>query len=213
MRQQERQERSRQLIAQAALEEFGSAGYDAVTMDGICAGHGISKGMMYHYYANKDELFLSCLETIFQALGAYIGQETENLAALPACDAIKAFFLLRESFFQERPREKRMFEDAMLRAPSRLSGRIQELRRPLREENDRFLQQTIARMTLRRTLDEQKAARYLNSVYTVFWTITEQYCAESGADDLHSMLTSAEEILDMVAFGMVQQSDSESSVP
>ena len=59
MRQQERQERSRQLIAQAALEEFGSAGYDAVTMDGICAGHGISKGMMYHYYANKDELFLS----------------------------------------------------------------------------------------------------------------------------------------------------------
>lgn len=78
--------------------------------------------MMYHYYANKDELFLSCLETIFQALGAYIGQETENLAALPACDAIKAFFLLRESFFQERPREKRMFEDAMLRAPSRLSG-------------------------------------------------------------------------------------------
>lgn len=38
--------------------------------------------MMYHYYANKDELFLSCLETIFQALGAYIGQETENLASL-----------------------------------------------------------------------------------------------------------------------------------
>ena len=37
----------------AALEEFGTYGYDKVNMERICGNHGISKGMMYHYYSNK----------------------------------------------------------------------------------------------------------------------------------------------------------------
>ncbi len=56
MTQKERQERSKREILEAAMEEFGTRGYDAVTMEGICGGHGISKGMLYHYYPNKDAL-------------------------------------------------------------------------------------------------------------------------------------------------------------
>ena len=46
MTQKERQERSRKEIYQAALEEFGTYGYDKVNMERICGNHGISKGMM-----------------------------------------------------------------------------------------------------------------------------------------------------------------------
>ena len=53
MTQKERQERSRKEIYQAALEEFGTYGYDKVNMERICGNHGISKGMTYHYYSNK----------------------------------------------------------------------------------------------------------------------------------------------------------------
>ena len=69
MTQKERQERSRKEIYQAALEEFGTYGYDKVNMERICGNHGISKGMMYHYYSGKDDLFLLCAREIFQALG------------------------------------------------------------------------------------------------------------------------------------------------
>ena len=48
MTQKERQERSREEIYRAALEEFGTCGYDRVNMERICGNHGISKGMMYH---------------------------------------------------------------------------------------------------------------------------------------------------------------------
>ena len=70
MTQKERQERSRKEIYQAALEEFGTYGYGKVNMERICGNHGISKGMMYHYYSNKDELFLLCVERTFQELRA-----------------------------------------------------------------------------------------------------------------------------------------------
>ena len=58
MKQRERQERSKNGIIEAAFEEFAEKGYDAATMDGICL-HGISKGMLYHYFSNKDELFMT----------------------------------------------------------------------------------------------------------------------------------------------------------
>lgn len=44
MKQQERQERSRREIFQAAMEEFGAHGYDKVSMENLCTRHGISKG-------------------------------------------------------------------------------------------------------------------------------------------------------------------------
>ena len=56
MKQAQRQERSRREILQAAMEEFGTHNYNDVTIDNICSRHGISKGMMYHYYSGKDDL-------------------------------------------------------------------------------------------------------------------------------------------------------------
>ena len=72
MTQKERQERSREEIYQAALEEFGTSGYDNVNMERICGNHGISKGMMYHYYSSKDALFLLCVERTFAELKDYV---------------------------------------------------------------------------------------------------------------------------------------------
>ena len=76
MKQQERQKKSKEKILQAAITEFSASGYDKVTMENICTRHGISKGMMYHYYSGKDDLFLLCAREIFQAL-------KEHMDALP----------------------------------------------------------------------------------------------------------------------------------
>ena len=94
MTQKERQERSRREILRAAREEFGSHDYGQVTMEGICSRHGISKGMMYHYYANKDELFLLCVQDTFLSLRAYVEREAEKLAGQKNFDAIKKYFMI-----------------------------------------------------------------------------------------------------------------------
>ena len=202
MTQKERQARSRQMILQAALEEFGRADFEAVTMDRICAGHGISKGMLYHYYANKEELFLACAANIFQELNRYLQCEMEQIAQQPAFEAIKQYFLLRETFFQTRPKEKHVFENAVLYPPKHLTEQLQALRRPIREENDLFLRRLLSRMELREGIDQEQVARYVNSIYAVFWTILEQYHPKSGASDLHTMLSEAGELLSMVLFGV-----------
>ena len=117
MTQKERQERSREMIYQAALQEFGTYGYDGVNMEGICGRHGISKGMMYHYFSRKDDLFLLCVDRTFRDLQAYIEETAPGQEEGNTLDALRKYFMIREDYFQLHPRQKRVFENAMLRPP------------------------------------------------------------------------------------------------
>lgn len=206
MTQQERQKRSREEIYQAALAEFGAHGYEKTTMEGICGQHGISKGMMYHYYSNKDELFLVCVGRTFEELRAYIARDLEDMAGQSPVERIKNFFGRREAFFERHPREKTVFECAMLRPPRHLAEQIHQLHEPLQAMNRRFMESMIDRMTLRPGLTRAKVTRYLESV---------EYCLKNAVDiyrgqrqkepDLHAMLEKAGELLDMILFGVVRQ--------
>lgn len=103
MTQRERQEHAKKTIFQAALAEFGAQPYETVTMDRICSRHGISKGMMYHYFSSKDELFLLCVKELFQSLQVYIQEESTQIQKENSHAAIRQYFMLRERFFAREP--------------------------------------------------------------------------------------------------------------
>lgn len=88
-------------------------------MERICGNHGISKGMMYHYYSNKDELFLLCVERTFQGAQGPCGTGYGPSVRGGYGSRNKDFFMIRERFFQLHP-SKSSFESAMLRPPKHL---------------------------------------------------------------------------------------------
>jgi len=51
-------ERRAQLVA-LGLEHFGSTAYDDVSIDGIAAAAGISKGLLYHYFPTKKAYYVA----------------------------------------------------------------------------------------------------------------------------------------------------------
>ena len=206
MTQKERQERSREEIYQAALEEFGTSGYDKVNMERICGNHGISKGMMYHYYSSKDALFLLCVERTFAELKDYVEQHAELLDGQDTLNDIREYFLIREHFFQQNPREKMIFETAMLRPPKLLAEQIHQLRAPIRSMNREFLRRLVGKMPLCPGLDQEKATRYLESVGYFFQNVASCYY-QSGktGTDLHAVLEQAGEMLDLFLFGVLRQ--------
>lgn len=207
MTQKERQERSKEEIFRAAMDEFGTRGYDGVNMEHICADHGISKGMMYHYYSGKDELFLICADRTFRELTAYVEQGMGALEELDIPAAIKGFFMLREGFFENRPKEKTVFESAMLRPPRHLNGQIQELRAPIRQLNRQFIERLAARMPLRQGLEPEKVSCYLAGIEPFFQDILNSFQDKHPAQDLHAMLEVSGELLNMILFGVLRQAE------
>ena len=53
---------SRERILDAALEEFGVWGYEGASTNRVCRQAEISKGLLFHYYKTKQQLFAEVME-------------------------------------------------------------------------------------------------------------------------------------------------------
>lgn len=62
MLQEERSERSRTAILDAALELFSHRGYGATSMRDIAGTAGVSTGSVYHHFKDKESIFQALLE-------------------------------------------------------------------------------------------------------------------------------------------------------
>jgi AcrR family transcriptional regulator len=67
MLQEERSERSRTAILDAALDLFSHRGYGATSMRDIAGKAGVSTGSVYHHFKDKESIFQALLER-FQAI-------------------------------------------------------------------------------------------------------------------------------------------------
>ena len=153
------------------------------------------------------------MERAFADLKAHVERDMEELAGQKLVDTIKNFFMIREYYFQLHPKQKVIFEDAMLHPPRHLVEQIQALRGPVREMNRQFIRQLVARMPLRPEVEPGKAARYLESVEFFFQSVMRKYQGGHGGEDLHTMFETAGEMLDMVLFGILRQSEARDGAP
>jgi len=57
---------SKAKILDAALKLFGTQGYQNTSISEIMKLAGVSKGLMYHYFSNKEELIKQLLLDVFK---------------------------------------------------------------------------------------------------------------------------------------------------
>jgi len=68
MTQEERSEKSRQHILDAALKLFSHRGYGATSVRDIAEEAGLSKGNVYHHFPDKEAIFRGLIDRYFQAM-------------------------------------------------------------------------------------------------------------------------------------------------
>ena len=67
---QQRSEETQARILDAALKNFSESGYDAASVDDICAEAGVSKGAFYHHFPSKQAVFLTLLNEWLKTVDA-----------------------------------------------------------------------------------------------------------------------------------------------
>ena len=68
MTQEERSEKSRQQILDAALKLFSHRGYGATSVRDIAEAADLSKGNVYHHFPDKETIFRALLDRYFQVM-------------------------------------------------------------------------------------------------------------------------------------------------
>jgi len=85
---------TRKKLLTAARREFAASGLAGARVDEIAARAGVNKQLVYHYFGDKDALYLAVLEWVYEEIRA---QERKlNLEGLPPQQAIKR--LIEASF-------------------------------------------------------------------------------------------------------------------
>ena len=60
--------RTRETILKSARDEFAARGLSGARVDRIARHAGVNKRMIYHYFGNKDGLYLAALERVYEGL-------------------------------------------------------------------------------------------------------------------------------------------------
>ena len=85
-------ERTRKTLLEAAVREFAEKGYGGARIDKIAERAGLNKRLLYHYFGDKDALYLAVLESAYVNIRtAESGLNLENEAPITAIGKLVHF--------------------------------------------------------------------------------------------------------------------------
>lgn len=160
MRKETKTERTKARILSAAMDEFGSKGYAASSLNNICNA-GISKGLLYHNFKNKDDLFLACVRQCFHTLSEYLKEK--NIGS-----DMQKYAEARLLFFREHENEARIFFESIVQPPAKLKEEIEISRAEFDSFNQKLYERLLDRITLRPGVTKEDCVRYLKLLQNMF---------------------------------------------
>lgn len=162
MNKTEEKELTRQKMIEAAIVEFGLHGYEGASTNQICAGACISKGLLYHYFKSKENLFLEtlryCLEDFRQA---------ENAAAdcgrMAGIDYLAVLYGVHITFFAAHPYHYQLIAQfASSKAFPETSETLQKCREEIWNFGMEALRKFLEGISLKPETDKQQVLEMLS---------------------------------------------------
>jgi AcrR family transcriptional regulator len=144
---------TRTRILEAAVAEFAAKGLGGARVDEIAARAGANKRMLYHYFGNKDALFLAALESVYAHIRE--AEQALDLERLPPLQAMRALVEFTFDYFIENPNFVTMLNSENLHRARHLTGSksIRAMHSPLIELIDGILKRGRAEGTMRDGVD------------------------------------------------------------
>ncbi|MGN0362535.1 MAG: TetR/AcrR family transcriptional regulator [Bilifractor sp.] len=203
MQREEKARQTREKILKSAIEEFAMHGYEAASMNNVCEAGGVSKGIIYHYFQSKDDLYLACLRECFQALTAYMTDHVHDDG--DAHKLLSGYFQARMDFFRTHEAFGRLFCGAVMLPPVSLKKEILEIREDFDKMNDAYLRDILKAGRLRKGLSEEAVIRAFRAFQDCL-NAGEQDYAEAGTG-LAQHEKDCQNLLEIFLFGIMERED------
>lgn len=183
MRQEEKTELTKAKILGAAMEEFGINGYANGSINNICK-KGINKGLIYHNYKDKDELYMICVKKSCERMIDFMDQENAE-------SSMDQYMNARMRFFKENTSEAHIFFEAL---------------------NVRMYEKTISGLTLRENVSKEDALRYFSLFQEMFnvYFCSSAFQTMDFEEKIQIHESTIPRILNFMLYGIAERRDTNS---
>jgi len=112
----------RQKVLEVAINEFASKGYNATNINEIIRKANISTGAMYSYFASKEDLFLTIVNSAYNLLETAYKDITANSQDL--FDCVRRMLIASREYAIKYPQMNQIYLDITTQALSHMSVRL-----------------------------------------------------------------------------------------
>ncbi|MBB5326378.1 AcrR family transcriptional regulator [Anoxybacillus tepidamans] len=120
-------EEKKQLIIRVAIEEFVQHGYDRASTDVITSRAGISKGLLFHYFKSKKNLYLYVVTYAKNLLLEKVMEALQSVSSPDFFVRIKEIALAKQWVLAQYPYETQLVVAAMMTPPAVVKKEMEEL--------------------------------------------------------------------------------------
>ncbi|MCA1404188.1 TetR family transcriptional regulator [Ensifer sp. IC3342] len=166
-------ERTRASILAAATKEFAENGMGGARVDAIAERAGINKRMLYHYFGDKEQLYLAVLEEAY--IGIRTAEKAINLSDLEPEQGIAELAMFTWRYFLEHPEFLSLLGTENLHRARwlRQSTRLKELHSQLMGKLSELLDRGRAKGLFREDVDPLHL--YLTMAALGYFYLSNQY--------------------------------------
>lgn len=205
MKREVKNQRSKDKILNAAIAEFGTKSYENASLNNICNDNYISKGLIYHYFENKDELYLHCVKACFDQLTKFLDEKEYDFTNFQ--NGINKYLAARYQFFYENPHYSYIFFSTVLQPPTHLKKQIKGLRNEFDAQAIRYYKTALEHIVLRGNVTEEEAIEYFIIVQEMFNGYFQSKAYENS--DFSSLIEAHEmklsKLLNMMLYGVAKE--------
>lgn len=189
-------------IIDAALIEFSQKGYKAFGINELCKNHKISKGVLYHNFAGKTELYLACVRESFHKAVSMIRGESGEVPIL--ADYVER----RHRFSKDFPHHSHIFFEAWLMTPAEIAEEVAKEKAVFEDLNRQVSEKLLAESTLKDHISQEQALDYLSFIQQLF---RSYYLAANGSQGTGSLASQYEndlqKVLHLMIYGIFKDGD------
>lgn len=205
MNQQEKTQKTRERILTAAILEFGNKSYDASSINNICETGQISKGLLYHNFKGKDDLYLHCVRICYDQLTDYL--LAQPLDPQDPRGNFQRLLDCRQQFFSEHPCYANIFFNAVLQPPKHLVNQLADARRHFDDCVHQFYLDLLGSLTLRDGISRGAAMEYISLCLEAFNGYFRRKADQNGSyqDLIQDHEGKLSRVFDIMLYGLAKE--------
>lgn len=201
-------EEKKNKIINACLEEFAENGYDKASTNAIVNRAGISKGLLFHYFGNKRNIYLYLLDfTIKHFMDRFYEEDTQ-----PSKDIFEKFIksgMIKIKIAFEAPLMYKLIMEAFVDTPKGMEDEITARYQKIYAQTMPDFFENIDYSKFRDDIDKMKAIEFislcLDSLYRKYVNMAKGRASKLSIEETEAMVKEQYEFVDMIKNGIYKK--------